>query len=93
MLVRERPLFRGEPAITGSFLKGGTRSFDEKETDFVIPFLARKRMAGDDNPGATMPFTQMVKSKLNFGPNAKRPLGQKANPFGRPPDLFLNQID
>jgi len=50
-------------------------------------------MTGHDDARTTMPFTLMVKGKLNFGSLRKKPFREEANPLGRPVDLLLNQID
>ena len=45
-------------------------------------------MTGHDNSRAAMSFALMIESELDFGPDTKRPFGQKTHSLGRPLNLF-----
>jgi hypothetical protein len=91
--IRRMLQFRGKLAIAGRFPKRGTRRLDKKEAYLIIPVWPAKRVASHHDPRAAMPLALVVECELNFRPNPERPLGQQADAFGRPVNLFLNQID
>ena len=82
-----------QTALAGGLLKLGAGSLDEKEDGFEMAEWAAQRMTGNDYSHTAMPFALMIKSELDLGANLKRPLGEQADSFGRPLDLFLNEID
>jgi len=83
----------GKPAIAGGFLQLGTGRLDEKEDGFEKSKWLAERVASHDDSRAAMPFTLVIEGELNFGAHPERPLRQETDAFGRPMNLFLNQID
>jgi hypothetical protein len=86
-------VFGGKMAGGGGLLQFRAGRLDEIEDGLEKSRLVAQRMATDDDAGAAMPFAAMIEGELDLGPDLKRPLGEEADAFGGPMDLFLNQID
>jgi hypothetical protein len=83
----------GQPAGTCGFLQFGTRCLDKIKHRFKMPAWLAKGMAGNHDTGAAMALPPMIEGKFNFGSLLKKPFCQETDPFGRPVDLIMDQID
>jgi len=50
-------------------------------------------MTRHDDPGTAVPFSLVIKGKLDLGPFRKMPLGEETDPSWRPVNLVLDQIN
>jgi hypothetical protein len=86
-------LFLSELAIARGLLRVGARGLDEIEDRLVATLRFRKRSARDHHTQTAMAISLMIERKLDFSSNVERPLGEKADSFGGPLHLFLNELE
>jgi len=69
------------------------RRLHKIEDRFVETKRPAEWVTGHHHPHAAVSLALMIKGKFDFGTKPKRPFGQQTHAFGRPLDVFLNEID
>ncbi len=91
-VLRIMPLV-SKPAIAGGFLQFGTGRLDEKEHGLIITEWTAQRVTSHDDSRAAMPFALVIEGEFHFRAHPERPFRQETHSFGRPMNLFVDQID